>query len=431
MLVINKITPALAGLRLIVGPLLLLLAIAPRAGAQALPADTARQGPRRVVALDTVAVAPQAVDTQGWLLLDADVRQELGGAVANMYNFKFDRAEKQFRSLRRRYPQHPMPYFLLGLNVWWKMMPSNLTDTRYDRLFLAYMDTAITQAKRRYDADDKNYEACFFLAAAYGFEARLYGQRNALAKASLCSKRALGYVGRSREANGLSPEFLLGQGLFNYYADLVGEQHPWLKPILLFFPKGDRALGLQQVRAVASEGFYTRTEARIQLIDILEGAREKNVVGALQVCERLASEFPDNAYVQREYAKLCFISGDWVRCELLSRQLLDKINQGLPGYEATSGRYAAYYLGYYSQFWRHNLVAAKDYYLRCIVFAETSGQMQQRYYLFANSNLAKIALDEHDEAAAHRYYQAVADHADRNLPVRAEAERYLRAHKDR
>ena len=403
--------------------MLLVSLLGPRPLRAQAPADTVRRP--RVVALDTVAVAPQTVDVQGWLLLDPDLRQELGGAVANLYNFKFDRAERQFRSLRRRYPQHPMPYFLLGLSVWWKMMPSNLTDTKYDRLLVAYLDTTITLAKRRYDADNQNYEACFFLSAAYGFEAQLCGIRGSYAKATLYSKRALNYLERSRPANGLSPEFLLGQGLFNYYADLVGEQHPWLKPVLLLFPRGNRPLGLEQVRAVAAQGFYTRTEARVQLIDILESAREKNPRGALQVCAQLLAEFPDNAYVQREYAKLCFVTGDVAQCTLVSQQLLDKINRGLPGYEATSGRYAAYFLGYYSQFWHRNLPAAKDYYLRCIVFAESSNQTQQRYYVFANGNLAKIALEEHDEAAARRYYQAVLDHADRSLPLRAEADKYL------
>ena len=77
--------------------------------------DTTRQlSPTPVVALDSVAVAPQALDTKGWLLLSPDIQTELDGAVHNLYNFKFDRAEKQFRSLRRRYPQHPMPYFLLA-----------------------------------------------------------------------------------------------------------------------------------------------------------------------------------------------------------------------------------------------------------------------------------------------------------------------------
>ena len=102
------------------------------------------------VALDSVQVAPQAVDISGWLLLDKDIQLELDGAVQNLYNFKFDKSDKQFRSLRRRYPQHPLAYFLLGLSTWWKMMPNSVTDTRYDKIFLAYVDTATTKAEALY-----------------------------------------------------------------------------------------------------------------------------------------------------------------------------------------------------------------------------------------------------------------------------------------
>lgn len=70
----------------------------------------------RLVALASVAVAPQAADIQGWLLVQ-DIQTELTGALHNLYNFKFDRAEKQFRSLRRRYLQHPLPYFLMALST--------------------------------------------------------------------------------------------------------------------------------------------------------------------------------------------------------------------------------------------------------------------------------------------------------------------------
>jgi len=119
-----------------------------------------------------VSVAPAAVDISNRLLLDKDIQLELGGAVQNLYNFKFVRADKQFYSLRRRYPQHPMAYFLLGLSTWWKMVPTNVNDTRYDKTFLADVDTAQAKAAILYKADNKNYEACFFLAAAYGFEAR-------------------------------------------------------------------------------------------------------------------------------------------------------------------------------------------------------------------------------------------------------------------
>ena len=46
------------------------------------------------VALDSVTVAPVAVDTKEWLLLNKDIQTELDGAGHNLYNFKFDKAEK-------------------------------------------------------------------------------------------------------------------------------------------------------------------------------------------------------------------------------------------------------------------------------------------------------------------------------------------------
>ena len=136
----------------------------------------------------------------------------------NRYDFKFDKADRQFRSLRRRYPQHPMPYFLLGRSAWWKILPSNAQNTPYNRVFFAYLDTAIVKAQRLYDADQQNYEATFFLAAAYGFDARLHAERRDWRKATMSSKRSLTYLQKSRVANGLSPEFAFGEGLSNYYA---------------------------------------------------------------------------------------------------------------------------------------------------------------------------------------------------------------------
>ena len=180
-----------------------------RAGAP----DTVRA--MQSVALDSVQVAPMAVDTKGWLLLNKDIQTELDGAVHNLYNFKFDKAERQFRSLRRRYPEHPMAYFLMGLSTWWKIMPSNTASVQYDKPFFAYMDTAIVKAQRLYDADPTNYEASFFLSAAYGFNARLHAERRDWRKATVSSKRSLTYLQKSRAANGLSPEFAFGEGLFN------------------------------------------------------------------------------------------------------------------------------------------------------------------------------------------------------------------------
>ncbi|SET75485.1 tol-pal system protein YbgF [Hymenobacter actinosclerus] len=380
----------------------------------------------RQVKLENVDVAPAAIDISGWLLLDKDIQTELEGAVYNLYNFKYDKAERQFRSLRRRYPSHPLPYFLLGLSTWWKIVPTGVQTKIYDRQFFAYMDTTITKAEALYRKDNKNYEACFFLAAGYGFDARLHAERRDWRKATVSAKRCLDYLDKSKEANGLSPEFLFGQALFNYYAVWIPENYPLLKPVLLFFPKGNKQLGLQQLRNVAENGFYVGPEARTYLMRILLIEEDKHSE-ALPVARYLATTYPDNAFFQRNYANACFREGQFHECERVSRDMLDKLGRGLPGYEANGGRYATYFLAYFMQHKYKNLDKARDYYQRCIVFAEQNGETNYGFYLFANLALARLAADAKDTRSARRYYTVILEKSDRKSEQYKEAREYLAA----
>jgi len=412
--------------------LLLLLSPILRSHAQQMPTDTTRRSAGknsaiRNVELSNVDVLPNT-DTKGWLLLDKDIQLELDGAVQNLYNFKYDKAEKQFRSLRRRYPHHPMPYFLLGLSTWWKIMPTNFQTKQYDKIFYAYMDTANTYSEQLAKADPRNYEAYFFLSAANGFDARLNAERHNWRKATVSSKRALNYLQKSREANGLSPEFLFGEALFNYYAVWIPENYPLLKPVLLFFPKGDKKLGLEQLRNVATNGFYTSVEAKVFLMRILHN-EEHQTPAAMPIAQGLARKYPDNGYFERFYAYLCFDQAQFTECERVSQDILEKINTGMPGYEASSGRYASYFLGYLMQYKYKDLVKAKDYYQRCIVFAESNGETEGGFYLFANASLAKLADQTNDAEAARRYYAVVADKADHKSTQYKDAKAWLHKHK--
>ncbi|GAA4502906.1 hypothetical protein GCM10023172_26910 [Hymenobacter ginsengisoli] len=384
--------------------------------------------PMREIALDSVRAVPQALDIAGWLLLDKDIQLELGGAVQNLYNFKFDKADKQFHSLQRRYPQHPMAYFLLGLSTWWRMMPAGPTDTRYDQRFLAYLDTTQTRAEALYKADARNYEACFFLSAAYGMEARLHAERHNWRKATVASRRALIYLEKSKEANGLSSEFLFGEGLFNYYAVWIGEEYKWLRPVLFFFPKGNRERGLAQLREVGRTAFYTGTEANFFLVTILNSEREKKSAEAYTLARQLTTQFPDNSRFQLDYAKLCFKLGKFEESEAASLSVLRKYAAGQVGYEAHAGRAATYIMGYLMHYKYHDLPQAQDYYQRCMAYSEQAGMAKQGYYIFAEAGLARLALQKSDHATARRYYRAVLEQSENGEDEYLEARDWLRKH---
>jgi tetratricopeptide (TPR) repeat protein len=387
------------------------------------PTDTTAM---RHVQFESIEVIPEMTRVKGMLLLNKDVQYELEGAVDNMYNFKYERAEKQFKSIRRRYPDHPLPYFLMGLSQWWKIVPTNIQTLKYDDLFFAYMDSTIQKAEKMYDKDNKDFEASFFLAAAYGFTARLHSERSNWRKATVASKRSLEYMERAKAGNGLSPEFLFGEALFNYYSVWIHENYPMLRPVLVFFPNGDKRLGLKQLRYVANTGFYTGTEAKFFLMKIYAN-EEGSLNEAMKLSQDLALKYPDNAYFQRFYARLLFVQGHFTRAERISEDILNKIDQNMPGYEAVSGRYASYILAYINQNKYRDFDKAKKHYQDAIMYAEMSNERESGYFVNSYLNLGRIAELQKDKVTAKRYYTIVMQQTDDKKSVNyKEAKKYLK-----
>ncbi len=390
------------------------------------PTDTTAM---RHITFESIEVIPEMTRVKGMLLLNKDVQYELEGAVDNMYNFKYERAEKQFKSIRRRYPDHPLPYFLMGLSQWWKIVPTNIQTLKYDDLFFAYMDSTIQKAEKMYDNDNKDFEASFFLAAAYGFTARLHSERSNWRKATVASKRSLEYMERAKAGNGLSPEFLFGEALFNYYSVWIHENYPMLRPVLVFFPNGDKRLGLKQLRYVANTGFYTGTESKFFLMKIYAN-EEGSMQEALKLSQDLALKYPDNAYFQRFYARLLFVQGHFARAERISEDILSKIASDMPGYEAVSGRYASYILAYINQNKYRDFDKAKKHYQDAIMYAEMSNERESGYFVNSYLNLGRIAELQKDKSTAKRYYAIVMQQTeDKKSATYKEAKKYLKDNK--
>jgi hypothetical protein len=365
-------------------------------------------------------------DTTIILLADKDIQLECTQGLNDLYNFKFQQAESEFQDLKVRYGWHPLPYFLMGLSQWWKIMP-NTKNTAYDESFLAYMDTTIQVAERLY----KGYpaykaEASFFLAAAYGFKGRLYSdeERKNWRKAASVGKNALDYLEEGRGAHHLSPELVFGDALYNYFSVWVPENYPALKPILWFFPKGDKNLGLKQLKEVSYNAFYTRTEAMVWLMRILN-SYENDQFQALQISQYLIESYPDNPFFHRYFARMLYSVGRYEEAEPVCKEILARIDKGARGYEATSGRYAAFFLGQIYESGK-NLEEARKYYDLCVKYAEEIGAVESGYYLYSLISLGEINQAQGNKAEARRYFQMVRKKADRKDAAFKDAKRKLK-----
>ncbi len=361
------------------------------------------------------------------LINDILVQNECTEAVNALYNFKFEQADMGFRWLKFKHPTHPLSYFLLGLCEWWKIMP-NVENTQYDDKFLHYMDTTIILAKDIYKKDETNYEAKFFLAAAYGFKGRLHAERKHWTKATLASRNALEFLKKGRTPNELSPEFLFGDALYNYYAVWIADNYKFLRPIISLFPKGNKELGMQQLDKVTRYAFYTRTEAQYFLMRIYAN-EEGNLSKAYPIAEYLAKTFPDNAYFERNYARLSYEMGKLTEAEKASRSILDKVQKKMVGYEGTSGRYAAFYLGYMYLYNYRDKEKAKEYLLQVNEFSKQTNSLEAGYNIYSLLYQFRIAKEESKKEVAIALCEQITDLAEKNQAAYKEAKEYLKLNK--
>ncbi|WP_425568832.1 tetratricopeptide repeat protein [Ravibacter arvi] len=352
------------------------------------------------------------------VLKNPSVEIESTEAINSLYNFRFHDADREIRWLKFRFPRHPMPHFLLALAEWWKIVP-NTDVTIYDDQMLMHLDSAISLAKNLH-ADHKNkIEPAFFLAASYAFKGRLHAERKQWAKATFAGKNALKYLEECKGKGELSPELLFGDGVYNYYAQWIPKEYPALKPILAFFPKGNKALGIKQLEQVATHAFYTRTEARYFLLQMysMENQYEK----AFDLARYMNKTYPDNPYFERYYCRTAYVSGKFPEAIAAAESILQKIALGKAGYEGVSGRNAAYVLAYYNYHHFKNFSAAKTYYHKAIDFSKQTGDTKAGYYISSLIGLGKIAQQEQNPEEAIAYFKEAMDVAAKKSSQYAEA----------
>ena len=362
-------------------------------------------------------------DSTELLIADMIVQIEATEAMNAMYNFDFKEANKQYHWLQQKYPENPLSYFLLGLNEWWKMMPD--TDVEdFDDRFHYFMDTTILIAESMIDIPEKRIEGAFFLAATYGFKGRFYSDRGKWGKAASAGRSSLKYLDISREYSYLSPELLFGDALYNYFAVWIPENYPILKPVLAFFPDGNKELGLQQLREVSANAFYTRIEAQIFLMQILANDKQ-DYRASLAIAQYLYEHYPDNPYFHRYYARYLYSLHRYTKMEPVAKEILVRLDSGRFGYEATSGRYAAFFLGQ-SYHGKGDNEKAEHYYAMAVEFSRQKEAMETGYCLHSLLSLGKIAIADDRKKDAKAYFKKVKKYAERKQSVYKEAKKLLK-----
>jgi hypothetical protein len=305
--------------------LVLLLAAAPAVPAAAQRTAQAQPAPGQKSVLD-----------------DAMAQFQIKRGLDLLYHMKFEQAHAMFDLVDRRFPDHPIGPFLKALDTWWKIL-IDLSDDTHDAAFFAAMDEVIERSDRLLKRDPNHFDAMFFKGAALGFRGRLRSNRGDWWQSARDGMRAMDYVLGVAKKDPKNPDFAFGKGIYDYYADAVPERYPFVKPVMVFFPDGDKARGIQELERTAKEGRFIQTEAvyfLLQIYYLFEQDYDKSV----EYVTWLREHYPDNAFFHAFEGRVYARWGHWGRAEEIFDDVLTGYKQKKTGYNAAAAEQALYFM---------------------------------------------------------------------------------------
>ncbi|HLX11467.1 MAG TPA: hypothetical protein VKS81_01515, partial [Bacteroidota bacterium] len=196
---------------------------------------------------------------------DPAAEAKIHRGIQQVYNLSFDSAKVNFNEIIRQYPDHPEGYFFLGMVGWWNIM-IDLDNEANDPKFLSSMERVIAICDKRLDKNDTDLAGLFFKGGALGFEGRLYANREDWLKAAGAGKSAMDLVMKADKLSPNNHDIELGLGIYNYYASVIPDQYPIVKPFMLLFPAGDKQKGIAQLYDVVHQAKYASEEGSYFLL---------------------------------------------------------------------------------------------------------------------------------------------------------------------
>lgn len=347
---------------------------------------------KRFVLFLFTAISPFA---NAQLLFDAPTQNLVLETIDHIYNYEFGAVEPLARQIRAKYPNHPVNPLLKAIQLHWQYLP--VKDNKAVRgQYLKLLEECINKAKVLEKDEKTRPEAAFFSMAGHGYIALIHNYNDDKIKAASEGKQAYNYVMDGFKYMERNPEFYFSSGLYNYYVVRYPEDHPIVKPLILFFKDGNREEGLRQMDIAAKKGIFTRTEAAFYLARIYLKHELRNEKAAYYLAG-LSHKYPSNPVFLMKHIEALLLLGKYEEAEPLIERLTKRTDKFFPIAAHT-------FEGLYQEKHLKNDTEANKQYLAALRLPYDT-EYTKEYHAFAYAGLGRVALRTGDRKKAAAYYK--------------------------
>lgn len=269
--------------------------------------------------------------------------EQISKGIDYVYQLKFDSANAIFQILVDKDSKDPTGYFLQAMSLWWQVFVNKQDESRDDD-YLSKVDKCIKLCDDKLDANENDDWVLFLKGGVIGYRGFLNSIRENWLRAVNDGKEGLSLLQRSYELNPANKDAVFGVGLYNYTADYAGERFPFLKPLMIFFPKGNKDLGLQQLQDCALNAKFAKTEAKYVLCHV-NLIYEKNYAESEKYALELFKMYPQNPVFEKYLGRSYVGEAKFNESVLTWLDVLVKNDSGKVGFNTKYIRQeASYYL---------------------------------------------------------------------------------------
>ncbi len=260
-----------------------------------------------------------AMPAKAQILADQQIKAVITEGLDYCYNFEFEKAKASYAKVQQKYPNSPAYATLMHMLLFTQYAPVK-DYPKAKALYLQYLHKSVELSEKLIAKNENDPEAIFFMLSSLGSLAAWQGDNDEMMKAVNTARKAYPYMKKGLKLTDKQADFMFTSGLYNYYVEQYPEDHPIIKPFMIFFSDGNKKLGIQQLEACNQKAIFTFNEAGYYYAYI-NIKHENRPDKALAMLEKLHQKYPNNLLYLSRIAECLVATGRYTEAKKLTERL--------------------------------------------------------------------------------------------------------------
>ena len=321
-------------------------------------------------------------------------------AVEHLYNFQFEKSESCLKRYRPKYNNHPGFLLYGALTTYFKHFPVSANSKIY-QAFINTLNQVVALGEKMSHKYPKSPEPDYYQMTANLMLAKHHSEEGEYIKAVNETRKAFVFIKRGFEYQKSYPDFYLATGLYNYFRVVYPENHPIYKPFTIFFPDGNKSVGLKELELAAQKSLFSKAEA-LMFLSLIHLREEYNPTASAKYSVQLFENYPNNWLFQMLHAEVLIETKKMDQAEPLVSTLLMRTE--------TLALLAGYYMKGLQEVANNKPDAAKWAFHKALsISSKNKDKLSLGYKGLAYNELGKIAYAEGKRDWVKKYFKQALD----------------------